>query len=290
MGVFKSISYLFVFLILVNISFAYTFETYQSTYTIVDDNVLVQINIESAQARAVKINLPSDASTVELYLNDQKTDANIRDNSLTLDLKKYDKVSLSYITEEFIDNNNFLLNLPIEYNTNNFKITVILPEEATLRKPIRDSSGSIYPRPDQATTDGRSLIFIWEKTDAKPGDEAPILIMYKTKNRYLVPGIIIAAAVIFSLSPLFIRRRSAKKKNKKKNSNNKEPKMLNHLKDDEQQIVRILKQRKGSCEQGTLRVVTGFSKASLSRLISELEARKIVYKEKRGKKNLIFLK
>jgi uncharacterized membrane protein len=66
--------------------------------------------------------------------------------------------------------------------------------------------------------------------------------------------------------------------------------MLKHLKDDEQQIVRILKKRKGSCEQGTLRVVTGFSKASLSRLISELEARKIIYKEKRGKKNLIFLK
>ena len=63
-----------------------------------------------------------------------------------------------------------------------------------------------------------------------------------------------------------------------------------HLKEDEEQIVNILKRKEGSCEQGTLRVVTGFSKATLSRLLSELEARKIVYKEKRGKKNIVFLK
>jgi uncharacterized membrane protein len=70
----------------------------------------------------------------------------------------------------------------------------------------------------------------------------------------------------------------------------KEPELFEHLKEDEKQIVRVLKQKEGSCEQGTLRIVTGFSKAHLSRLLSELEARKIVHKEKRGKKNLVFLK
>jgi uncharacterized membrane protein len=64
----------------------------------------------------------------------------------------------------------------------------------------------------------------------------------------------------------------------------------NHLKEDEEQVVNILKQREGNCEQGTLRVITGFSKAKLSGLLMELEARKIVHKEKRGKKNLVFLK
>ena len=63
-----------------------------------------------------------------------------------------------------------------------------------------------------------------------------------------------------------------------------------HLKEDEEQVITILKNKQGSCEQGTLRVITGFSKAALSRLLSELEARKIIHKEKRGKKNLVFLK
>ena len=70
----------------------------------------------------------------------------------------------------------------------------------------------------------------------------------------------------------------------------KEPNILKHLKEEEQQIIRVLQQKEGKCEQGTLRVVTDFSKAHLSRLLMELEARKIIHKEKKGKKNLVFLK
>jgi uncharacterized membrane protein len=54
--------------------------------------------------------------------------------------------------------------------------------------------------------------------------------------------------------------------------------------------VTILREREGKCEQGTLRVITGFSKAKLSGLLKELDERRIVHKEKRGKKNLVFLK
>ena len=63
-----------------------------------------------------------------------------------------------------------------------------------------------------------------------------------------------------------------------------------HLKEDEQQIISILKMKEGSCDQGTIRVITSFSKAKLSGLLKELEERKIIHKEKRGKKNLVFLK
>ena len=63
-----------------------------------------------------------------------------------------------------------------------------------------------------------------------------------------------------------------------------------HLKSDEAQIIRILKRKEGNCEQGTLRVITGFSKAKLSGLLKELQARNVIHKEKRGKKNLVFLK
>ena len=65
---------------------------------------------------------------------------------------------------------------------------------------------------------------------------------------------------------------------------------MNNKLSDEEQIITILKNKEGSCEQGTLRVITGFSKATLSRLLSELETRNVIHKEKRGKKNLVFLK
>ena len=70
----------------------------------------------------------------------------------------------------------------------------------------------------------------------------------------------------------------------------KELDILKHLKEDEQQIIRILEQKEGSCEQGTLRIITDFSKAHLSRLLMELESRKIIHKEKKGKKNIVYLK
>ena len=68
------------------------------------------------------------------------------------------------------------------------------------------------------------------------------------------------------------------------------PEIEKHLKEDEEQIINILKQKEGHCEQGTLVIITGFSKAKLSAILKELEERKIVYKEQKGNKNIIHLK
>ncbi|MBI2147598.1 hypothetical protein HYU19_03905 [Candidatus Woesearchaeota archaeon] len=63
-----------------------------------------------------------------------------------------------------------------------------------------------------------------------------------------------------------------------------------HLKDDEKLVYKILKSREGHCEQGTLLVITKFSKAYLSRLLSEMDTRGIITKEQKGKKNVIRLR
>lgn len=63
-----------------------------------------------------------------------------------------------------------------------------------------------------------------------------------------------------------------------------------HLKEDERIIVRLLRQREGRCEQGTLCLVSGFSKATLSRLLTELEERGILRKERQGKKNMVYIR
>ena len=63
-----------------------------------------------------------------------------------------------------------------------------------------------------------------------------------------------------------------------------------YLKEDERIIINVLRMKHNSCSQATLRVVTDFSKARLSRLLSELEERGIVYKEQKGRKNIITLK
>ena len=288
MKLFKAMLFLTISLLVINVVDAYTLNSYDSQYNIVGNKIVVQTIITASEAIILSLPIPADAEIVEVYLNDIKFNAAIEDNSLKMNLNKNDQLKLEYITSGFIDNSNFLLNLPIGYGVGLLKITLVLPEEAVLKKPITDTTGSIYPKPDKAETDGRSLIFTWERTNVQAGDEVAIFAMYKTKNNY-IPIITVAAAFILLVYILYIKKPKKIKKIKTKKPK-KESEILEHLKEEEQQIVRVLKQREGQCEQGTLRVVTGFSKAHLSRLLMELEARKIIYKEKRGKKNLIFLK
>jgi hypothetical protein len=63
-----------------------------------------------------------------------------------------------------------------------------------------------------------------------------------------------------------------------------------YLKEDERIVVNVLKMKHDSCSQATLRVITDFSKARLSRILTELEERGVVYKEPQGRKNIITLK
>ena len=63
-----------------------------------------------------------------------------------------------------------------------------------------------------------------------------------------------------------------------------------YLKEDERIVLNILRMKHNSCSQATLRVVTDFSKAKLSRLLSELEERGVIYKEQQGRKNLVTLR
>ena len=63
-----------------------------------------------------------------------------------------------------------------------------------------------------------------------------------------------------------------------------------HLKEDEQVIINILRMKQGSCTQATIRVISDFSKARLSRILSELEARGFIYKQAKGRKNIITLR
>jgi len=296
MGVLKTI-FLVIFLLITNISIVYALESYNIEYNIVDSNVVVQtvLNLSQRTAGTLSLSIPPDAATIEVYLDDIKTDAEVRDGLVIINLDAAKQIKLSYVTSAYIDKSNFLLNKIIEYDAEFLEITLVLPEEAILRKPITDATGSIYPRPDRATTDGRSLIFVWERTDVKAGDEISLFVMYKTRKINIpIPMSVVVIVFIIGLVIYFYYTKKVAKKEVKKikkvRKKETEPKILKHLKEDEQQIVRILKQRKRSCEQGTLRVITDFSKAHLSRLLMELEARKIIYKEKRGKKNIIFLK
>jgi uncharacterized membrane protein len=275
-------------------SFAYAadIKTYSNSFNIVGANVVVQTDVifNNKTTKTLEFQLPDDYEALSAYIDSNPVKADVNDNLLKINLNQNTKVSFNYVTSEFIDRDNFLVNLEQNYDADNLLIKLALPEGATLKKPIKEgdlTSGSIYPKPTDSKTDGRSLIFYWLKTDVKQGDETSIFVQFESRKFpvWVVALIVLLVAAGAVLLVLYLR-----KKSETKIIIEKEDLVEKHLKEDEEQIVNVLKLKGGQCEQGTLRIATGFSKATLSRLLSELEERNVVSKEKRGKKNLVFLK
>ncbi len=256
-------------------------------FSIVYNTVHVDNTILFDNKTNYTIKLPSDAKAISLWLEDVLQEKEISDKEFSIFTKK---ARISYLTKEYLDRQNFLIDLTFPDDIKNLSIRLVLPEDTKLSKPVDYAtltSNAVFPKPTRLETDGQRLIVTWEKNDVKKGDSMSILVMFKREISSLF-WIIPLLVLVVALAAYIIFKKPRIKKVVEKITIKAE--IEKHLKDDEAQIMRILKQREGKCEQGTLRVITGFSKAKLSGILKELEERKIIYKEKRGKKNLVFLK
>lgn len=270
--------------------------------------------------------LPPDAEGVSFYI-----DGRPAEYSGQLRLESADVLKVSYVTSAVIDKGNFLVSIPVRYNTSRMEVMLVLEEGASIAIEKREgiSTSSVFPKPDEITSDGKSIILKWGFESLQKGDEVSIYVRVRHPGGRYRYALLAVAAFVLATAAILAQWKSAGKKNRavkepaekkeeKEEMNTghekssvpetpaknpetasktgetekpeKEPEFLKNLKDDEQQVIRVLMLKEGSCEQGTLRIATDFSKAKLSRILSELEERNIVSKEKRGKKNLIFLK
>ena len=283
----------FIFIILLS-SFAYAkIENFNVDFRIIDNKVHVEESIVLDKEANFVLELPEDASLITLEIDSKLSNYTITNDEINVFAKD---IKLSYITNKFLDKQSFLLDFKAIDDIDRFSIKLILPTYAVLTRPIDETtlaSNAVFPKPTRLESDGQRLVIVWERSNLKKDDSFSALVMYKFEksNTLFYIGIL---SILFIGVILFIVLRKPRAKIIVK-----KPKVIKkvvkadlerYLKEDEEQVVNILKQREGQCEQGTLRVVTGFSKAKLSGLLKELEERNIVYKEKRGKKNLVFLK
>ncbi len=297
---FRIIILILAFLVLINTSYAsdIKIDTYSYDFKVLTDNINVEnvIKFKEGSIGIFEFDIPEDATSIKIFKDNIEISYA---DEINIDNTK--ELKLKYTTKEFLERSNFLITIRSGYDIDNLKIKLKLPEGATLTKPIKDETlqgGSAYPIPSKLYSDGLSLILEWERYNFKVNDEISILVIFN-QGKDLLPIIILSVVILILVIGfvLFIYKQKKPKikkikrlKETKTIKEEKEPSILKHLKENEQQIIRILSMREGQCEQGTLRVLTDFSKAKLSRILSELEERKIIIKEKRGKKNLVFLK
>jgi len=233
---------------------------------------------------------------------------------ITTKLRKrlsYDEVA--NITAEFISpnavsafNNTYILSTSYSLfaNVKMFELALRLPEGTGLK----DRETDVVPAPNEMTTDGRAIILKWTESNPKefrvfiryeplpppttPHTETPPLpektpepslsgalteIIHKNFSAFMFVFSLLFVLIVYSI--VAIRRKK------------KEEELYNRieiLKEDEQLILKLVTESNG-IEQRELQDRTNFSKAKLSKILSELEKRVVIRKESTGKKNKIYL-
>lgn len=305
--------YFLIFTIL--ISSAYSLE--ESFYiNQVEDVAIINHNLDFNEPTDSRFyfNLPIDARGVSLKVDGEFLEV---EGFEFIDLYDVSLIELEYITSEIISEDEILFDFKNLQRSNKLTVQVKLDENSKLKYKTGEGTitTSVYPQPYALLSNGQNIIVEWERKNVEEGSGFSGFILLKKDISFINNNkVLILTSLLILLILILIfnmkhkeeirkeleknKKRKAKPKKKKtvkkasvrKTTQKKNLDILKHLKSDEKQVVRILKTHEGICEQGTIRTVGDFSKATLSRILSELEERNIISKEKKGKKNIVHLK
>ncbi len=220
-------------LLVIAILLAFTAKAQELEYNIYDFKVkygsalVVNDMIFKGKANiSTVINLAKDARGILLTINNENIEPEIIEHEtnklLKINRKNVERVRISYITQEIIDENEFLTNIKANFPTELLQVSLTLPQGATLDRPLvkaEKDSGSIYPKPDKVDIDEQSEIFIWERGNFKTGDELSIYVKFKQRASLLWLGIPLAMFFLVLIFYIYYLRQQTvriKLKTKKK--------------------------------------------------------------------------
>ncbi len=245
-------------------------------FRIIDNVVYVEktIGFDNPISQEYSFNLPEDARGISLYLNNKSSEYN-----KTIILKDISSLRINYLTNKFLDQNTFLYHYNSEFETGNLKIIMYM-DERHLKERISDGKGSIYPKPDETESDGKAIVFIWNREYFFPEEEFSLLVILEPESNINYYFIWIIGIIILISTGIwfFIKYRK------------KEPKInIEALSKRQKQIYLIVRKHK-KITQSNLQDKLNLPKSSLSRNIDSMARKGIIEKKKTGMTNLIMLK
>jgi len=166
-----------------------------------------------------------------------------------------------------------------------------------LDKGIVVKDNLVFPAGYNIESDGQTISIVWNIQDVVSGqDFAMFVTLEDTKVNYSlaywIMGIVILAIIGFFVYKKFVKKEKKKiVKVQEKTSNKKDKEDYNYLLDTEKKVIEELKKAdRNELWQKQIQNITGFSKAKVSRLIRNLEARGLIRKIPFGNTNKIRLK
>lgn len=162
--------------------------------------------------------------------------------------------------------------------TNLLRVKVLLPEGAVL--PDTNGVAPFYPQNAEIGGTGRRVILQWNMQKPPLGDRINFTAEYELSYaRLLGVTVTVVALLIMAIVGIFYY----------KNKQGKLTTVISVLKGDEKKVIDVIRAHGNSCKQRDIVRETDFSKAKISRIITLLEERGIVQKDRKGRTNKVFL-
>lgn len=181
---------------------------------------------------------------------------------------------------------------PLFANVKNFELYVKLPPGYGLAENVISMSPE-----GEATSDGRRVILHWELHEPIPKEfrNFRVIVLYEPLIKAVKPPkslpwklgfIAVVGVLLTALLAIGYKKREEILEiiSKKKRLEEK----IEILKEDEQKIMRLIIENNGIDQRDIVRI-TGFSKAKVSKILSELEKRGAIVKKQYGRRNKIYL-
>ena len=277
---------IFILLALIPIS---TAQTMNIDYQILYNKVLVTEKISFEKEANLQLQIPEKAFAESVYVNSNQ----IFSTNDLYQIKNAKEVELNYLTAELLEKTSkksFLTEIKIPADMNELAIRLTLPENSILDTPSKPNL-SIFPKPLKTESDSQRTLIIWQFSNLKKDESISLFVIFKERadNSSLAILLIFLSVMLIGLVAYLIRKKKKRKLIKKRKIKTKEIEF--HLMESEKAIINALKTaQRNELWQKQLQLQTGFSKAKLSRIIRNLEARNLIKKIPFGNTNKIVLK
>ncbi len=256
-------------------------------------NVTVERNYDTISASQISFLMPArySPSGMTAYDDEGELDCTLRTfdfgEEIVCEPRQYEDYTVTirffgeFASQNQQDGYTFSYVKQVLTPTDRTSLTVTLPEGFGL------VSGDTPYVPDDAEvgSEGRRIFLHWDYDGLSTGESIQYSIAYEDLQvfdripAWALAGLIIALVLSSSAAALYVRGRN---RNEETIAS-----MFPVLKDDEQLVIRYIIDQGGEVEQRDIVENVSYSKAKVSKLLSDLEDRNMVEKEKQGRVNIV---
>jgi uncharacterized membrane protein len=286
----------FLTLLLVSMAFAASATTVGSENVTVDlekDTVTVEMFIEELTTETFNYQVNHEMSGVEATFEGKERPCEIERFSIGAEINcetntsRNLSVKLRYQTEDLVETENninrFTYTQSIYRPTREYRMRVLLPTGSGLVDPSNLTTPVVQPGDGKkGSLSGRRFFVEWKRN---PGLDRNLRFQVayeelKEKDNSSIIPLILGAVLLLIAAAAAVKRKKGFRSRRQ----------TDDLDADEEMVIDMLKDSGGDMLQKDIVAETDYSKAKISGLVSELEEKDIVNKEKDGRSNRVTLK